>query len=340
MPLSTGSQEMPELFERISTLPTVQSVGATSTLPISGSWCYLEEGEWSLEGELPKQSGEERRLYWQVCSPDYFQAMGISVLKGRGIEQRDRAGSSLVAIVNEMFVRQLLGGQEPLSKRLRLNLRNSQREYTIVGIVRNVKHLGLDKEEYPEVFFPWGQQPHDRRVDLVIRGRSNVKSLAGSIRAAIREVYKQTPIPRMHTMEEVIQDSLLGRRFQMILVGLFSSVGLMLAAAGIYGTVSYLVEQRTHEIGVRMAMGAEREDVLRLVIGHGMRLTLIGIVIGFAGAFALNRFLSSFLFQTSPNDPVTFGVVSLFVCIVAFVACYVPARRAARIDPMEALRYE
>lgn len=336
-----GSKEMQGLLERISSLPGVHSLGATTTLPISGNSYYREV--WSLEGELPKQGSEEQRLYLQVCTADYFRAMGIAVLKGRGFGEQDRADSARVVIVNETLVKQFLGAEDPIGRQLTLvGYGRSQLRYTIVGVVRDIRHLGLDKEVYPEVFIPWGQHQQllERPADLVIRGESDVRSLAGAIRAAIREVDRRMPIPSILPMEEVIQDSLLGRRFQVVLVGLFSCVGLILASAGIYGVVSYLVEQRTHEIGIRMAMGAEGGDVLRLVIGHGMRLTFIGVVVGFAGALALSRFLRSLLFQTSPTDPATFAAVFLLLGVVALAACYIPARRAAKIDPMAALRYE
>ena len=324
------------LLERISALPAVRSVGATSVLPIVGNWRYEDA---TVEGELPKNPGQERPVYAQFCTPGYFRTMEIPVLRGRGITEQDTSTSLPVAVVNETLVKQFVGGVDPIGRQIKWDGNNTW--YTIVGVMRDVRHLGLDKKVFAEVYFPWEQQPFIWGwVDLVIRGASDDQPLAASIVAAIRALDRQAPIQSVRTMEEIIQQSFVARKFQTVLLGLFAAMGLILASVGIYGVVNYSVNRRTHEIGIRMALGARTSDVLIMVVQQGLKLTLIGVAIGVVAALALTRVISSLLYGVSPTDPMTFVCVLLFLTGVALLASYIPARRATKVDPMVTLRYE
>jgi putative ABC transport system permease protein len=274
----------------------------------------------------------------QVITPDYFRALGIPLLKGRGLTEQDAERSVPVAVVNETFVRRLLGGADPIGRQLRNGASNHDR-HTIVGVVRDVPDRTLSGEIEPEAYFSYRQEPFWTR-HLVLRTMSAPMGLVASVREIIRSAEKSRPVLSIQTMEERLASSINPQRFQTTLITLFSAVGLILAAVGIYGVVSYSVAQRVREFGIRMAVGAQREDILHLVVRQALALVAVGLGLGLCGALALTRVLKSFLFQVGTMDPATYVAVSVFLAGVALFASYVPARRAARIDPMVALRYE
>jgi putative ABC transport system permease protein len=321
-----------ELLTRLSSLPGVLAVGAVRDLPLSGP-SYVDEA--SVEGELPKSAGEQRLLGYNSVTPDYFRAMGIPLLKGRGITEQDTKEAPPVAVVNETFVKQLLGGADPIGRRL---LRGQR--HTIVGVVGDVKYGGLAQEIQPHAYCSYQQERTLPVRNLVLRVKSDPMPWAASVREVVRSVEKDRPILSLQTMEERIDSSIRPQRLQVILASLFSAVSLALAAVGIYGLVSYSVAQRVSEFGIRAALGARRADILQLAVRQALWLVAAGLGMGLLGVFGFTRVLRSFLFHVQPLDPATLATASLFLACVALLASYVPARRAARIDPMVALRYE
>jgi putative ABC transport system permease protein len=260
--------------------------------------------------------------------------MGMPLLKGRGITPQDLEGAPPVVVVNETFVKRLLGAADPIGRRLADNQR-----HTIVGVVGDARDLDLEKEAQPQVYYSHRQR-RMMQTRLVIRTRSDPADQAGAIRAVIRSVEKDRPILSLRTMQERIDSSVMPQRFQTALAGLSAAISLILAAVGIYGVVNCSVAQRVHELGIRMALGASESDVLKGVLRQGLQLAGAGIGIGLAGAFALTRVIASLLYGVQSTDAATFVCVSLLVAAVALLACYLPARRAARTDPIAALRYE
>ena len=322
----------PELLERLSALPGVQAVGAVRDLPVH-SPSYIDKA--SVEGELPKVPGEQRLLYYNSVTSHYFQAMGITLLKGRGITEQDTKDSPPVAVVNETFVKRLLGGADPIGRKLMKGQR-----HTIVGVVSDVKYGALAEEIQPHAYCSYQQERTLPVRYIVLRTESEPIQYVPLVREVIQTVEKDRPILSMRTMEERIAHSIMPQRFQTALVTMFSAVGLILAAVGIYGIISYSVTQRVRELGIRMALGARGRDVLTIVLQQGIKLTLIGLAIGLLGAFAVTRAIRSLLYNVSPIDPLTYVCVCSVLTSVALLASYLPARRAAKIDPMKALRYE
>jgi putative ABC transport system permease protein len=245
-------------------------------------------------------------------------------------------------VVDESFAQRYYPNEDPVGKRIKRGKLDSTRPWmTIVGIVRNVHSRRLDAESGVQVYFPFYQDPTAYNMSLVVRtSAADPLSLSGTVRAAIQSLDNNQPVYDVFTLRQIVGDSMAQRRFSMLLMGLFAAVALALAAVGIYGVMSYSVAQRTHEIGIRIALGAQTSDVLKLVIGQGMMLTLIGVAIGLAAALALTRLLETLLFGISATDWVTFTEIAALLTAVALVACYLPARRAMRVDPMVALRQE
>jgi putative ABC transport system permease protein len=281
--------------------------------------------------------------------------MGIAVRRGRAFTEHDIAGSQQVAIINETLARRFFPDEDPLGKTvwagppeslLPPEAQTPENRFvrrTIVGVVADVKGSSLEKAANAEVFVPYDQNKREgwnNALMLAVRTTAAPQSALASIREEVHGLDPDQPLTGVATMEERLTQSLSQPRFSTLLLGLFAGVALLLAAVGIFGVMSYVVAQRTHEIGIRMALGAQRRDVLKLIVGHGMRLTLIGLAIGLAASFALTRLMSSLLFGVSATDPVTFSVISLVLASVALLACYLPARRATKVDPMVALRYE
>ena len=310
-----------------------------SELPLSGDSL---DHDFLIDGRPPVAPGDEPSLESRSVLGDYFHTMQIPIRSGRDFGPQDLVEKApLVGIANDAMVRQYFQNEDPLGKRIRW-ARNPQIEWiTIVGVVGDVKHFGLDLPEQPALYSPYTQiNPWKRWMAITARTQANPESMAQSVKQQIWKVDSQLPITDVKTMNEVSAASFAARRFNMLLLAIFAGLALVLAAVGIYGVMSYAVTQRTQEIGIRMALGARATDVLKLIIKNGMTLTLLGVVIGVAGALALTRLLTTLLFGVTPTDKPTFIAVSAVLILVALLACYLPARRATKVDPLVALRYE
>ncbi|MGH9840153.1 MAG: ABC transporter permease, partial [Blastocatellia bacterium] len=330
-----------ELLARVQALPGIQSAGLTSFLPLARPSMAAPI---QIEGRPPIKLGKESFVYFNHVSQDYFQAMGLQMRAGRPFAAQDGPKAQKVAIINETIARRFFANENPIGRRFSLPP-DWKDPKTIMGVVGDTRQFGLDREVDPEVFLPDAQNPGNSNM-LVARVAPGQNSQAGlsSLSAAIRDqALAQDPTEPVHpivTMNERLSDSFAPRRFQMLLFGVFAALALVIATVGIYGVISYAVSQRTHEIGIRMALGAEPRNVLRMVVGQGMRLTLIGVALGVIAALALTRVMKSLLFNVSATDPATFAVIALLLVAAALAACYVPARRAAKMDPLVSLRHE
>jgi putative ABC transport system permease protein len=323
-----------QLLERVSALPGVEAAGVTSHLPLGGDNTnsgLLIEGRTFPDNDPP--FADDR-----LVSPGYFKAMGIPILKGRGFTERDDATAPRVALINETLARKFFPGEDPIGKRIDMNWK-SEGWQEVIGVVGDVRHDGLDLPLFPTVYVPY-RQAIDGGMTLVVRAQNDPLQLAGAVRAQVRALDPNQPISSLRTMDEVTSESVGPRRFSTTLFGAFAALALFLAALGIYGVIAYSVTQRTHEIGIRMALGARRRDVLRLVIGHGLRPVGLGVLAGLLAALPLTRLLSGLLFGVGATDPWTFAGIPLLLSGVGLLACYFPARRAARLDPLTALRHE
>jgi putative ABC transport system permease protein len=323
------------LLQEAAALPGVQAAGAVSVLPLAGD----DTSNFVLiEGRAPLPPGQALRAGRRNVTTDYFRALGISLKQGRGLTASDASGAQPVLVINEAMARSFFPGEEPIGKRIRTGGDKSP-WVEIVGVVGDVRHRGLDVDTRPEMFFPHTQTP-SRHMTLVVRAADAPAALAAPLRERVRSIDQDQPVGNVKTMEEWVSESVASRRFTAALLGVFAAAAAGLAALGLYGVVSYSVAQRTHEIGLRVALGARPRDVLRLVIGQGMVLTLVGTVVGVAAALALTRVISGLLFNVGATDPTIFVAVPLLLTSVALLACYFPARRATKVDPMVALRYE
>ena len=327
-----------QALEKIKALPGVESAGVSTSVPMSGansSGSFGIEGRTVAPGEMSPWGNR-----WFAGS-SYFQTMGIPLVRGRYFDDRDVANAPQVAIIDETMQRKFWADEDPIGKRLSFQ-RDPQgnpiwRE--IVGVVGHVKQKGLEGESPVQYYVPHRQLPVPG-VFLVARTSSDPASLAGAVRGSIQQVDGELPVFRVTSMERMVADSMTQRRFAMTLLGIFAAVALILASVGLYGVMSYSVTHRTNEIGIRMALGARVTDVLAMVVSQGMKLSLAGVGIGLAGAFALTRVMRTLLFGVSATDPLIFAAVAVLLAGVSLAACYVPARRATKVDPMEALRYE
>lgn len=324
---------MQALLDRIASIPGVVSAGATSNLPLSGTNMISRFS--SPDSLLPAQTP---RTNLRSVSAGYFRTMGMRLVRGRLFEERDGVYAKPVAIINEAMVRRYWPGQDPLGKHVVSGFRASV-QWEIVGIIGDVKYIGLDREAIPEMFVPFTQLPMGW-LRLSVRASREPLQLSAAVRNVVRDLDPDLALQKVRTMDELVADSVAVRRFYMLSLGLFAGVAVLLAAAGIYGVVSHSVTQRTHEIGVRVALGAGARRVLAFVLAQTLCLASCGLALGLAGAFALTRLLSSLLFGVTARDPLTFFVISLLLGVVALVASWLPARRAARLDPLKALRCE
>jgi putative ABC transport system permease protein len=323
-----------QLLKKVSALPGVQSVGGTNVLPIIQNFVLglvIEGRPRVRDTDLPKTN------YFAV-TPGYFKAMGIPLLKGRDFTERDVSSATRVVIINETMARTLFAGEDPIGKRVHITM-GPEIFREIVGVVGDVKQNGLDEETKIQTYEPFAQEPSSV-MTLVVRSSSDPSSLTGAIRNEVLALDKEQPLNSTRTLSDMISRSVAQQRFSMILLCGFALVALVLAAVGLYGVMSYSVTQRTHEIGIRMALGASSSDVLRLVVGQGAALATAGVATGLAGAWLLTRLMTSLLFGVSATDAFTFAIVPVLLAGVALAASIIPARRAAKVDPMIALRYE
>jgi putative ABC transport system permease protein len=327
-----------EILRRVRTLPGVESAAATTNLPLGGIDTYFGL---EIEGRPPAGPGEGPESGMHQVSPDYFRTLGIPILRGRPFLESDVDGAPSVKIISKTMAERYWPGEDAIGKRISYarNPKGEPQWSTVVGVVGDVRQVGLHTEPRPEAYVPFLQRP-SRYMTLVLRSTLDPATLAESVRREVRAVDRDVPAYDARTMREVLDGSLATRRFNMALLMVFAAVALALASVGLYGVIAYMVTQRTHEIGVRLALGASQADVLRLVVGHGMGLALGGVALGLVGAFGLTRALSSLLAGVSVTDPWTFAAMVLLLTLVAFLACFVPARRAARLDPMATLRAE
>jgi len=326
-----------DLLRQIRALPGVQSAGATSILPLGGD---NESGSFRIEGRVvpPGQSSPHGDRW--AATTDYFSTMKIPIIRGRFFDDRDTMESQPVAIIDETMARKYWPDEDPVGKRITFQSRGGNPIWReIVGIVGHVKHKGLEGESRVQYYIPHSQVQNSE-MNLVVRTTTDPASLTGAVRGAISGLYKDLPVFRVKTMEQFVMDSMATRRFAMTLVGIFAAVALALAGVGLYGVLSYSITQRSHEIGIRMALGAQVRDVLRLVVGQGMLLALAGVALGSLAAFLLTRLMANLLFAVTASDPLTFVTIAALLTMVALVACFAPARRATRVDPIVALRYE
>jgi putative ABC transport system permease protein len=327
-----------QTIEKVKALPGVQSVGAVSHLPLSGG---VTSGFFAIEGREVPPGEQGFHSDRRAVSSEYMQTMSIPLVKGRYFSEADRDDSQKVVIIDEALARKYWPGEDPVGKRISYNRTEKDERIwrEVVGVVGAIKHKALDADYRGTVYSPHSQWPMSNMF-LVIRTANEPQSISSMVRSAVQSVDKDQPIYRVRTMENVLAESVAQKRFSMLLLGIFAAVAMLLAAIGLYGVMSYGVSQRTHEIGIRMALGARGLDVLKMVVKQGMLLALIGTGLGLMGAFALTRVMSSMLFGVSATDPVTFIVVPFILAAVALLACFIPARRATRVDPMVALRYE
>ncbi|MEK6323110.1 MAG: ABC transporter permease [Acidobacteriota bacterium] len=336
----TGPQEaafFEQIVSRLQSLPGVESAGAVYPLPLSGA----EEGMgFGIEGRPPAPAGDPNISGPRWISSDYFKVMGISLLRGRGLTERDGSNAPRVVVINEALARAYWPDEDPIGKRVAFDRTNNAPNWReIVGVVRDVKHSALDASSKAEMYIPFTQSP-SFFMTMVVRTTGDPLNLVAAARNEVLAVKADQPISNIHTMEELLSNSIAQRRFNMLLLSIFAGVALVLSAVGIYGVMSYSVAQRTHELGVRMALGAQTSHVVSLVVKQGMTLALAGVGIGLAAAFALTRIMASLLYGVSATDPMTFSVIAVLLASVALLACYLPARRATKVDPMIALRYE
>lgn len=325
-----------DLVNRVKALPGVESAAAINHLPLGGS---NSSSSFLIEGLPTPPPGQEFVGRYRNCTPDYFQTMGIGVLQGRAFNERDKAGAPLVIIVNETLARKYWPATDPIGKRMRFNGPIEENPWMqVVGVVKDVRHE-LNLPITPDYYTAHAQDAWPSMV-LVAKTRVEPAAMAAPIRQQVWAIDKDQPVFDVKTMREVRAVSLTLYSFSSVMLSIFAGVALLLAALGIYGVMHYAVTQRTQEIGIRMALGARAIDVLKLMVRNGMAMAVIGVVAGLAGAYGLTRLMSSLLFGVTPTDLVTYSLVTATLLLVAFLACYIPARRATKVDPLVALRYE
>jgi putative ABC transport system permease protein len=326
-----------QLLERVKTLPGVESASLTTALPLSGT---TFGGPFSIEGRPLDMTGKPPHAYVRSVAPDYFKVMGMTLIKGRELGTEDTDTSVPVVVINETFARGFFSQSDAIGQRIKLGAPGSPRPWMLIaGVVKDVKSGGLDTESTPEMYMPYSQNVSSG-MTLVVRTLSDPSSSVAAVREQVQAIDKDQPVYDIRTLAQLLGEAVAQRRLNMLLLGAFALIALLLATSGIFGLMTYTVTQRTHEIGIRMALGAQKSDILKLIFGRGMSLTLIGLGLGLAAAFALTRLMSSLLFGVSATDPLTFLSVALLLAFVALVACYIPARRAMKVDPLIALRYE
>ncbi len=327
-----------QLLDRLAQRPGVQAAGLTTALPTAGGNDFLA---FFPEGRQLARTDRTPDAESMIVSPTYFRALEIPLRKGRLLDDHDVDGKPLVAVINETLARKYFPGEDPLQKRITFGDRKAAdaQWFTIVGIVGDVRQSSLSKEPYAQIYRSI-RQIQRRGVTVVLRTAGDPKAMVNTVREQVRAIDAQQPLYNVRTVEEVLAESIARPKFNMLLIALFAGVALVLAAVGIYGVISYSAMQRTHEIGVRMALGATARDVLKLVVGQGMLLAAIGVALGAVAALAATRLMGSLLYGVSAADPVTYIALALLLATIAFLASYIPARRATKVNPVVALRYE
>ncbi|HYP29681.1 MAG TPA: ABC transporter permease [Blastocatellia bacterium] len=329
-----------QVLDRVRVLPGVRTAAFVTPAPFTNNNVNTS---FVIEGRPAPPLGQEPGADVRGITPGYFEAMEIPLIRGRQFSDADRKGQVGVAIINEEAARRFWPGSDPVGQRISsvgVGVDADEPEqWEIVGVVGNVKHVSLDKAPRPEVYLPHGQQSWGWG-HLVVRTAGDPMSLAPAVRSQIHAVDKDQPVYNVRPMEQMIASSFAAQRFYMLLLGIFAAVGLVLALVGIYSVISYSVTESTREIGIRMALGAQKRDVLGMVLRHGMIMALVGVGLGLVAAWAMTRVLSSLLFEVSTTDPLIFASISFLLLAMALIACYLPARKATTVDPMVALRYE
>ncbi|MGH9779102.1 MAG: ABC transporter permease [Candidatus Acidiferrales bacterium] len=350
-------QQVSEFYARLlqetGRLPGATAVAAVNRAPLrgwGGDTFFDVEGRPTAQEDAPRYASygsQPPHMAFRAVTPGYFSTLGIRLLKGRALQEGDGFEGPLAVVVNETLAQRFFKAEEPLGKRLRLYWSVDQRgEWAeIVGVVADSKLVGLDEEKKAELYVTVAQAPRlggwvPRDITLLVRTPGEPQALAEPVRQVVRQLDSALPVYNVQTMDEIISGTVARPRFTMTLVSLFAAVALLLAAVGIYGVIAYSVNQRLHEIGIRLALGAQPTSILMLVVGKGMLLVLVGLLAGVGGALGLTRFLATLLFGVSPTNPMTYGGVAVLLGLVALAACWMPARRAMRVDPMVALRYE
>jgi putative ABC transport system permease protein len=332
-----------QLIARLKVVPGVESADAAGFLPLEGGW----PTKFLIQGQPPVR-GEEPVAQHRPVSEGYFQTMGIPLLGGRQFDERDNPDAPGVMIVNEALARRYFPNEDPVGKRITTTSRQygplgrvmpASLEMEVVGVVGDEKNSSLSKTAEPAIYFSHRQFAY-RSMSVVVRSTAAPLSLANAARNEVWAIDRNLPVSNVKTMEQRLGDAIAQPRFSALLLGLFAALALLLAAVGIYGVISYMVEQRTREIGMRMALGASAGDVLKLVVGRGLALTLAGVALGVLGAFGLTRLISGLLYGVKTTDPLIFAAMPALLALIALLACYIPARRAAKVDPMIALRHE
>jgi predicted permease len=322
------------LIDRLKALPGVENAGGVLTLPLSGAF---ESTDVVLEGQQPATFEQSPEADYTIVTTNYFETLQIPLLMGRHFNAHDKRDSPRVIVINDILAQRLWPGEEPVGKRFRVGFEEQPRE--VIGVVGSIKQTALDAAARPAMYLPHSQAPNSG-MTVLVRTKGEPLSMAAAVREEVRAIDKDVPVAEVQTMEKILGKSVAQPRFSMLVVGLFAVLALVLSAVGIYGVMAYSVSRRAHEIGVRMALGAGAGQVLKLVLRDGMSPALAGIGLGLLGAFALTQLMASLLFGVSAKDPGTFAGVAVFLGLVAFIACYIPARRATKVDPLIALRNE
>jgi putative ABC transport system permease protein len=326
-----------QVIEKLQALPGVDSAAEVTSLPSGWSW---NRTEYTAEGQPPAAPGEMRAAVWQSVSPGFFRALRIPLLKGRLLTAQDGPDAPLAIVISQSMARRIWESQDPVGKRIKFGRAESSQPWkTIVGVVGDIEQSPFDHLPEPTAYLPFAQLPLASSA-LAVRTAGDPIALAAAMRAQVRSVDADQPPYDMRTLEQLISDDVSGVEYSARMMLVFGILALVLSASGIFALMAYSVTQRTHEVGVRMALGAQRGDVLRLVVGYALKLTIMGLAMGVPVALALTRALSSALFGVVRMDTPIFALLTLLLALVAALAAYIPARRATRVDPMVALRYE
>jgi putative ABC transport system permease protein len=327
-----------DVIQRVQSLPGVRSAAVTTNLPLYRQGNSISI---SIEGRPAPPPGQEDIIVTRIISPGYFDTMSIPLLKGRQLTDQDTDNSPNVVVISEGMARRYWPGEEAVGKRIAVGRVESPEDWIqVVGVVKDVRQFELTADPKPQMYLTHRQFGFFDAQDLVVKTDVDSASMASAVRKAVWEIDKDQPVSNIRAMETILADSIARQRFSMLLLAIFATVALVLAGVGIYGVMSYSVAQRTHEIGIRMALGAQTSAVLKLAVGYGLKLVAAGIAIGLVAAFALTRVMATLLFGVTATDPTTFTLISLLLVAVAAIASYIPARRATRVNPIIALRYE